>query len=105
MTWSVQGGSGSLVGRIPDDGEHIFLVAVSVNGASREHAEARLMALLPTVDGEVITSWWVAEDDRHDGSDNDSACFVRKGNQNRGFLVLNYNGLTSSYNDPRRQRQ
>jgi hypothetical protein len=28
-----------------------------------------------------IDCWWIAEDDRHDGSDNDSAIFVPQGSQ------------------------
>jgi hypothetical protein len=36
----------------------------------------------PESDGhETIDCWWIAEDDRIDGSDNDSAVFVPKGFQ------------------------
>lgn len=58
---------------------HTVLVAFVVNGSGMEDAQQRLMARLPNpeADGhEVIDCWWIAEDERYDGSDNDSAVFV-----------------------------
>lgn len=73
-------------------GSTVFLVAFCVQGiASREVAEAVLLTHLPRPDGCAVNvedenngwldCWWVAEDDRHDGSDCDSAVFVPKGQQ------------------------
>jgi hypothetical protein len=75
--------------------EHTFLVAVTVAGGTREEAELLLHRELPGVghDGEpegvpYIESWWVAEDDRRDRSDNDSAVFVPKGEKGRVLRIL-----------------
>jgi hypothetical protein len=76
---------------IPPSNEHVFLVAFDITECTdREDAQRWLMSRL----GEMLTvehfyhqthpdsilphidSWWVAEDDRLDGSDNDSAVFV-----------------------------
>lgn len=64
--------------------EHTILVAFTVHAPTWEQAQARLMRQLPSpdhpgVDG--IDSWWIAEDERYDGSDNDSAVFVPMGKQ------------------------
>ena len=61
--------------------EHVFLIAFTVRGGTRAEAEDYLHTRLPWVgrrgdESIEITSWWVAEDDRRDGSDNDSAVFV-----------------------------
>lgn len=68
--------------------EHVILVAVSVVAETRESAELYLHHRLPRpgdelpeTGGTYVESWWVAEDDRRDGSDNDSAVFVPKGTQ------------------------
>ena len=69
--------------------EHVFLVALTVTApvtVTRAEAEVKLHDALPDphlVDlrGHGVTEWWVAEDDRQDGSDNDSAIFVPKGGQ------------------------
>lgn len=66
------------------DPAHTILVAFTVHAPTMEQAQARLMGRLPNpeADGhEVIDSWWIAEDERYDGSDNDSAVFVPKGKQ------------------------
>jgi hypothetical protein len=63
---------------------HTILVAFAVNGTTREEAEQTLMGRLPNPESdchETIDCWWIAEDDRIDGSDNDSAVFVPKGTQ------------------------
>lgn len=67
--------------------EDVFLVAFTVSGGkSRDDAQDVLIAALrhrlqlgprpfgnPTA---YVEEWWVAEDDRRDHSDNDSATFV-----------------------------
>jgi len=58
---------------------HTILVAFVVNAGSRELAQRLLMRRLPQCENDfhtTIDSWWIAEDDRIDGSDNDSAIFV-----------------------------
>jgi hypothetical protein len=60
------------------------LVAFAVNGESFIDAQRRLMARLPDPESDghaIIDGWWIAEDERVDGSDNDSAIFVPKGTQ------------------------
>jgi len=75
--------------------EHTILVAFTVDAQPFESEDGRPLAELVLHDrlGQVrgrtltdrgtfeVTSWWVAEDDRHDGSDNDSAVFVPMGTQ------------------------
>lgn len=79
--------------------EHVFLVAVTMEDPDREHAQARLMAYLPQPQGHYgLQSWWIAEDDRLDGSDNDSAIFCRKGWQDQALRHLNDVGLTEAHN-------
>lgn len=58
--------------------EDVFLVAFTTEGAeSREAAELALHeALKGVIHTHGITEWWVAENDRRDGSDRDSAKFV-----------------------------
>jgi hypothetical protein len=88
---------------------HTFLVAFQVNGqVERGEAEEALLSMLPrpmssrkirrvappAEGGEVtwrdttLECWWVAEDDRHDGSDNDSAVFVNYGSQQDAWKTL-----------------
>ena len=84
--------------------EHTILVAVTVEGTSRQAAEAHLRRGLVDLfvndprEGASITSWWVAEDDRGDGSDNDSACFVTPGAQSKATALLWTFGLTGRHN-------
>lgn len=64
--------------------EHTILVAFTVYAPDWTAAQLQLMRQLPSpnhpgVDG--IDSWWIAEDSRMDGSDNDSAVFVPMGRQ------------------------
>lgn len=66
--------------------EDVFLVAFGVHGSrNRDDAQDLLMAelkrRLPLGPGPFravayVEEWWVAEHDRRDGSDNDSAQFV-----------------------------
>lgn len=63
---------------------HTVLVAFAVNADNFEQAQRQLMTRLPDpeTDGHsVIDSWWIAEDNRIDSSDNDSAVFVPMGAQ------------------------
>lgn len=61
---------------------HVFLVAfeVDVEGGDRDAAQDYLIGALASLRvgrEDNIESWWVAEDDRRDGSDNASARFIR----------------------------
>ena len=64
------------------------LVAFCVQATDREAAMDQVMGFLPREarDPEIweqagLDCWWIAEDDRTDGSDNDSAVFVPMGRQ------------------------
>ena len=59
-----------------------ILVAFVVQGNEPEECQRALMKLLPDPNQDnPVDEWWIAEDDRYDNSDNDSAIFVRKGSQ------------------------
>ncbi len=81
--------------------EHVILLAVVVPAESRKDAEEYLHtrpSLTPvswdgTETSPVIDSWWVAEDERYDGSDCDSAVFVKPGKQREAVAVLRRAGL------------
>jgi hypothetical protein len=88
--------------------EHVILVAVTVEAETREEAHTvaqlgmpRPGARYPTGKGfatGLVTSWWVAEDDRQDGSDCDSAVFVTPGTQAQASRRLYMAGLTPRHN-------
>jgi hypothetical protein len=85
--------------------EHTILVAFTVEADDRTEAERRLSMMLPSAAStwrkpgtEALTSWWIAEDTRHDGSDLDSAVFVKPGAQRTAARVLHKHGLTYDYN-------
>jgi hypothetical protein len=81
--------------------EHVILVAFSVEGDTRTEAEATLRgALVPTLssNGGPVDCWWVAEDDRQDGSDCDSAVFVTPGAQDEASRLLEREALTPAWN-------
>jgi hypothetical protein len=67
--------------------EHVILVAFDVQASTRRAAHELLVETLverinPVLTGGTgIDSWWVAEDDRTDHSDCDSAIFVPLGMQ------------------------
>lgn len=92
---------------------HVFLVAVAIEGdMTREQAETSLHHALPRPNAHypspagtlaTVECWWVAEDDRRDGSDNDSAVFVTPGNQQVAYDVLHTCGMTPDCNDPSKQ--
>ena len=85
--------------------EHTILVAFTVEAGTRAEAHGRLGAALQCADTidlsrsfNGITSYWVAEDDRQDGSDCDSAVFVHPGAQHKAASVLHAAGLTNNCN-------
>lgn len=63
------------------ESEHTILVAVTVYAPDWQAAQTKLMQHLPKPGVDGIDSWWIAEDVRYDGSDNDSAVFVPMGRQ------------------------
>jgi len=80
---------------------HVILTAFDVKGADRPAAhralQERLVPLLESQDPtSPIESWWVAEDDRLDGSDNDSATFCELGSQARAHELLVAVGLAQA---------
>lgn len=88
--------------------EHVILVAIVVatpDDGTREDAEQHLHSVMPrpqssSLDQQTFTvdSWWIAEDERYDGSDNDSAIFVSPGNQEVASRLLGAAGLTPDCN-------
>jgi hypothetical protein len=65
---------------------HTTLVAFVNLASSRQEAQALVMSLLPREsintaawDGSNLDCWWLAEDDRIDGSDTESAVFIPEG--------------------------
>lgn len=80
--------------------EHVILVAFDIEALDRENAHLLLqLALKYNMGGvEPIQAWWVAEDDRHDGSDNDSAVFVNPGQAADASLILQLAGFTAPCN-------
>ena len=77
--------------------EHTILVAFTVEADTREQAHENLLITLPEPNG-FLDSWWVAEDDRTDGSDCDSAVFVHQGKQHDASLALARLGYTPEHN-------
>lgn len=63
--------------------EHVILVAFNVEGDTMKEAQERLMDVLPRVKHYDMDShleeWWIAEDERYDRSDSESAVFVPEG--------------------------
>lgn len=80
--------------------QHVILVALIVDPdiTDRAAAHAAVQAALPRPGTGGIEAWWVAEDDRRDGSDNDSAVFVNPGSQERAARVLRAAWLTEECN-------
>ena len=65
-----------------------YLVAVA---APSEQAVIDFLAASPRgpkAEDTAIEEWWIAEDDRTDGSDNDSAIFVPRGSQDDMARVI-----------------
>lgn len=91
--------------------EHVILVAFQVRAGdegleneSRADVMGSLMEGLkelgPLGTDNVfgVECWWVAEDDRTDGSDNDSAVFVHPGKQKDAVSILHDHGCTAECN-------
>lgn len=73
---------------------HTILVAVVVQGTDRESAERHLHDLLPRPgEDNDIDCWWIAEDERYDRSDCDSAVFCGVGNQRKARSLIEAGGL------------
>ena len=72
---------------------HVVLVAFEVEARSMAVAQRILMNYWlpePSSTGGDIESWWIAEDERYDGSDCDSAVFVPVGMQAATTRLINY---------------
>lgn len=79
--------------------EHTILVAFSVKSGSRTEAMAEIYKVLPNVpEHEKLVCWWIAEDDRMDNSDEDSAVFVTPGNQESASFLLRIMKQTPKHN-------
>lgn len=83
-----------------NDFHDVLLVAFDLRGISARDVHDTLTNLMPKADafyGEnedvYLDSWWVANDERFDGSDTDSAVFVSKGNQEEARILLRKHGL------------
>lgn len=87
--------------------EYTFAVGVTAYGVDRADAERKVIDLL--ADGTAarhgfserlrISDWWVAEDDRSDDSDQDSAIWVPLGSQRAAVEVLDQYLRTDAYPD------
>lgn len=72
--------------------EQTILVAMTTPSMSRDealHHIERMMIMSNAVHDGRLDSWWIAEDDRPDGSDNDSAVFVSMGEQKSANWLIN----------------
>lgn len=86
--------------------EHVILVALDVVAPDRPIAHRTVTTQLQRVPlgagpfqaDAYVDSWWVAEDDRTDGSDNDSAVFVPMGSQPAASRLLHETGVTPEWN-------
>lgn len=78
--------------------EHVILIAMHVSAPNRQAAQNWLLTHLPSTRDPknfgALDSWWIAEDDRVDGSDNGSAVFVKAGQTEEAYDVLEAAGLT-----------
>jgi len=80
----------------------VFLVGIEVaTTLSREDTERFLHSALPAPETRTpypqpyvaVESWWIAEDERYDRSDNDSAVFIKPGKQREAVALLRKHGL------------
>lgn len=98
------GVDGELPGADSREEEHVILVAVTAYGESWREAEAKVISALearPTLIQDLgVLSWWIADDRRTDGSDNDSAIFVKPGATVRAAQLLESAELTDAVNIP-----
>lgn len=79
----------------PLPGYHdVIMIAFDITGISAYEAHDNLIGLMPDPDDLTwMDSFWVANDERFDGSDQDSAVFVRKGCQEEARKLLREHGL------------
>jgi hypothetical protein len=81
--------------------ERVVIFAFHTDTDTSLQAQEVVMRLL---DGAIersegaLISWWPAEDERADNSDNDSAVFVHKGNQKKAHALLERAKLTGIWN-------
>ena len=84
----------------------VLMVAFDVSGDNAEQVHTWLQNQMPEcgehASGYIrggspinLDSWWVANDDRFDGSDCDSAVFVTQGNQEAARVLLREAGLVN----------
>jgi hypothetical protein len=85
--------------------EHVILVAVQVQADTRVRAHRDVAEFLNASrlgpdrhPFSKVVAWWIAEDDRVDGSDNDSAVFCNPGEQHNAALILHEHGITPEWN-------
>lgn len=82
----------------PEVREHVIIAAFGVTAETRKDAEEYLHTRLPRPgrrgdEYRVVEDWWIAEDERYDRSDNDSAVFVIPGKQEEAVALLRAHGL------------
>lgn len=81
--------------------EHVILVAITVEADTRERALTLVERFIPrTSEANYVEDWWVATDDRLDGSDRDSAVFVKAGLQADAHRYLEFAGMVSGPSMP-----
>lgn len=79
--------------------DHTFLIAVTVDGDTRDEARTQAyFALTRALTERSIESWWDAGDDATDGNDNDAAVFVHRGKACEAARQLYNAGLTIAAN-------
>jgi hypothetical protein len=78
--------------------EFVVLAAIQVTAPNGWSAQNLVASHLPTPGKDGVECWWIAEDDRQDGSDNDSAVFVSPGTQEVASTLLHAAGLTPDCN-------
>lgn len=70
---------------------HVILVAFEVEGTDWHDAQMNLIDTLPKPSAtHSVECWWIAEDERYDGSDCDSAVFVPMGMQKPTTKLIDY---------------
>lgn len=79
----------------------VLMVAFDITADTAEQAHKWLQSKMPgcysnddVLQGITLDAWWIANDERFDGSDTDSAVFVTKGYQNTARDVLRETGLS-----------
>lgn len=82
------------------DFHDVLMVAFDIAGTDAKDVQTWLMDNMPPADKHYgdndeiyLDSWWIANDERFDGSDTDSAVFVKKGKQQAARELLRDHGL------------